>query len=79
MRNNEYGTYKVRLSKYTIKTNLNNFEYTIIDTNFVYRFVKDKRINISGLGVSTYYKFYSNGRVAEFYDGNVNFKTDNQC
>lgn len=76
MRYNEYGHYRVGLSKFTIKPNTNNLAYTIIDTTVIYRFVKDERTNISGSGIPRYYKFYSNGRVAEFYDRIVNLKTE---
>jgi hypothetical protein len=76
MRYNEYGHYRVGLSKFTIKPNSNNLAYKIIDTTVIYRFVKDERINISGSGIPRYYKFYSNGRVAEFYDRIVNLKTE---
>lgn len=76
MRYNEYGTYRVSLSRFTIKPNSNNLAYTIIDTTVIYRFIKDKRINMSGSGIPRYYKFYSNGRVAEFYERTINLKTD---
>jgi hypothetical protein len=77
MRYNEYGHYRVGLSRFTIIPNTDNRAYAIIDTNVIYRFVKDERINISGSGKPRYYKFYSNGRIAEFYDRIVNLKTDN--
>jgi len=77
MRYNEYGHYRVGLSRFTITPNSDNRAYAIIDTNVIYRFVKDERINISGSGNPRYYKFYSNGRIAEFYDRIVNLKTDN--
>lgn len=77
MRYNEYGHYRVGLSKFTIIPNSDNRAYAIVDTNVIYRFVKDERINISGSGIPRYYKFYLNGRVAEFYDRTVNLKTEN--
>jgi len=77
MRYNEYGHYRVGLSRFTIIPNTDNRAYAIIDTNVIYRFVKDERINISGSGIARYYKFYSNGRIAEFYDRIVNLKTEN--
>jgi hypothetical protein len=77
MRYNEYGHYRVGLSKFTITPNSDDRAYAIIDTNVIYRFVKDERINISGSGIPRYYKFYSNGRVAKFYDRTVNLKTEN--
>lgn len=77
IRLNEYKTYRVGLSKFTITPNTDNRAYTIIDTNVIYRFIKDVRIDISGSGIPRYYKFYSNGRVAEFYDRIVNLKTEN--
>lgn len=76
MRYNEYGIYRVGLSKFTITPNSDSRAYTIIDTNVVYRFVKDERVNISGAGIPRYYKFYSNGRVAEFHDRNINVKKE---
>jgi hypothetical protein len=76
MRYNDYGTYRVGLSKFTIKPNSNNLAYKIIDTNVVYRFLRDERINISGSGTPRYYKFYSNGRIAEYYDYKVDLKKD---
>jgi len=77
IRYNQYGYYRVGLSRFTITPNSDNAAYTIIDTNVIYRFVKDERINISGSGIARYYKFYSNGRIAEFYDRIVNLKTEN--
>lgn len=77
MRYNEYGTYRVGLSKFTITPNSDDRAYAIIDTNVIYRFVKDERINISGSGIPRYYKFYSNGRIAKFYDRTLNLKTEN--
>lgn len=76
MRYNEYGHYRVGLSRFTITPNSDNAAYTIIDTNVIYRFVKDERINISGSGNPRYYKFYSNGRIAEFYDIPANLKKE---
>lgn len=77
LRYNEFQHYRVGLSKFTIKPNSNSLAYKIIDTTVIYRFVKDERINISGSGIPRYYKFYSNGRIADFYDRNVNLKIEN--
>lgn len=77
IRYNEHGHSRVGLSKFTITPNSDDRAYAIVDTNVIYRFVKDERINITGSGIPRYYKFYSNGRVAEFYDRIVNLKTEN--
>jgi hypothetical protein len=76
MRHNDYGFYRVSLSKFTIKPNSNDMVYSIIDTNAVYVLYKEKRINISGSIMPKYYKFYCNGRIAKFYNANVNLKKD---
>ena len=74
MRYNEYGTYRVGLSKFTIKPNSDDRAYTIIDTNVIYRLVKNEGTNQPIIG--EYYKFYSKGRVGKFNEQNVNLKTE---
>lgn len=76
MRHNDYGFYRVGLSKFTIKPNSNDMVYSIIDTNAIYVLYKEKRINISGVMIPKYCKFYPNGRIAKFYDIDVNLKKD---
>jgi len=76
MRYNDYGFYRVGLSKFSIKPNINDIVYSIIDTNAVYILHKEEMINVSGSMTPRYYKFYANGRIAEFYDSNVNLRID---
>ncbi|QSB26511.1 hypothetical protein [Flavobacterium sp. CLA17] len=74
MRHKEYGFYRVGFSKFTITPNSDDRAYAIIDTNVIYRLVREERINATGDFRARYYKFYSNGRIAEFYDRNVDLK-----
>ncbi|MDX6188494.1 hypothetical protein SGQ83_03960 [Flavobacterium sp. Fl-318] len=76
MRHNDFGFYRVGLSKFTIRPNTNNEVYSIIDTNSVYILYKEEMTNVTGSMISKYCKFYNHGRIAEFYDRNVNLKID---
>jgi hypothetical protein len=74
---NEFGIHRYSKSKYKIEANTNDEAYSIIDTNSIYKFIKDKRINISqGSLHPFYYKFYSNGRIAWFDSYLIDFKKD---
>lgn len=76
MKYNNYGVYRVGLSKFTITPNTNDLVYSVIDTNSLYILYKEKRINVSGSMRPKYFKFYTNGRVAEFYNLNINIQKD---
>lgn len=76
LRYNEYGYYRVGVSRFSITPNTNNIVYSIIDTNAIYKLYKEERVNASGSLIPRYYKFYPNGRIAKFYESNVNLKKD---
>ena len=73
---NEFGTYRVNKSRYTLKPNEDNSVYSKIDTNAVYRFAKEEYKNVSGMQIKSFYKFYSNGKIGLFYTAKNDFNKD---
>ena len=62
---NEFGRDRVHFNIGKLKPNNNEAAYTIIDTTKLYQCV-------SGHNLSSYLKFYKNGRVAEFTQIDLN-------
>lgn len=70
---NEYGQKRFKHNRFTIKPNMNNEVYQLIDTTKIYEVISIEEINYKeelDIVNKSYLKFYGNGRLAEFYSYN---------
>ncbi len=62
-----FGKIRIKKSRFTVGSNLDEAVYKKIDTNSIYKFSFEEKKNITGSPHYIFYKFYSKGKVALFY------------